>query len=152
MEAASRAEYEESGFSSIRATRRLEQMQRSTLPPQNKAGRPPSSYDLTQSSTNNYSQRPQRIVDALPLQDRSRRPLPSSDDACQTDRFTGYQDSQTGYDVDEAISDNLRRPLVRRAPYMYDDDSLREEMAQYVERPAVRRSSRYLRPSSANDT
>ena len=49
--------------------------------------------------------------------------------------------------MDEATPDNLRRPLVRRAPYMYDDDLLREEMAQYVERPAVRRSSRYLRPS-----
>ncbi|HEY4032810.1 MAG TPA: hypothetical protein VGL94_02470 [Ktedonobacteraceae bacterium] len=154
MEAVSRAEYdEEGGFSSPRATRRLEQMQRSgqMLPPQNKGGRPPSLHDLTQSSTNNYSQRPQRIVDALPLQDRSRRPLSSSDDASQTDRFTRYRDPQTEHSMDEATPDNLRRPLIRRAPYMYDDDLLREEMAQYVERPAVRRSSRYLRPPSIDN-
>jgi hypothetical protein len=53
--------------------------------------------------------------------------------------------------MDEATPDNLRRPLIRRAPYMYDDDLLREEMAQYVERPAVRRSSRYLRPPSIDN-
>ena len=53
--------------------------------------------------------------------------------------------------MDEPATNNLRRPLVRRAPYMYEDDPLREEMAQYVKRPIARRSTRYLKPSSADD-
>lgn len=35
----------------------------------------------------------------------------------------------------------LHNPLVRRAPYMYEDDSLRQELAQYIEPPIKRRSS-----------
>jgi hypothetical protein len=31
--------------------------------------------------------------------------------------------------------------LVRRAPYMYEDDPLRQELSQQVERPKVRRRS-----------
>ncbi len=38
---------------------------------------------------------------------------------------------------------NVNKPLVRRAPYMYDDDPLRQELAQHLEAPTVRRSSRF---------
>ncbi|MFL5693109.1 MAG: hypothetical protein ACJ795_15030 [Ktedonobacteraceae bacterium] len=43
----------------------------------------------------------------------------------------------------ETISGSLKNPLVRRAPYMYEDDPLRQELAQHIESPLVRRSSRY---------
>lgn len=40
-------------------------------------------------------------------------------------------------------SENFNRPLVRRAPYMYDDDPLREELTRQLEQPTKRRSSLY---------
>jgi hypothetical protein len=42
----------------------------------------------------------------------------------------------------EATTESLQRPLVRRAPYMYEDDPLRQELSQYFDNPLVRRSSR----------
>jgi len=40
---------------------------------------------------------------------------------------------------------NLKTPLVRRPPYLYEDDPLRQELAQQIdEEPIVRRSSRHL--------
>ena len=145
VEAALQAECEEeSMFPSTRTTRRLGQMQRSgrAFPLQSQDEGLRSSRDLAQSSTDDYSQRSRRIVESFPPQD-SRWSLSAPDDACQTDRFARYRDTQTDYGVDEPTTDNLRRPLIRRAPYMYEDDSLREEVAQYVERPTVRRSSRH---------
>ncbi len=44
----------------------------------------------------------------------------------------------------DVITGSLKNPLVRRAPYMYEDDPLREELAQQIDGPIVRRSSRYL--------
>ena len=45
----------------------------------------------------------------------------------------------------DLITGNLKTPLVRRAPYLYDDDPMREELAQQIdEEPIVRRSSRHL--------
>jgi len=44
----------------------------------------------------------------------------------------------------EASTGNLYNPLVRRAPYLYEDDSLREELSQQIEKPIIRRASRYL--------
>ena len=45
----------------------------------------------------------------------------------------------------ERLSGNLRTPLVRRAPYLYEDDLLSEEFARQVDadHPITRRSSRY---------
>lgn len=45
----------------------------------------------------------------------------------------------------ERLSGNLRNPLVRRAPYLYDDDPLNEEFARQLDndRPITRRSSRH---------
>lgn len=59
----------------------------------------------------------------------------------QTDQLYGH-----GQFANESSSEittgNLTRPLVRRAPYLYADDTLRKELAQQVEGPVVRRSSR----------
>ena len=45
----------------------------------------------------------------------------------------------------DMMTGNLKTPLVRRAPYLYDDDPLRQELAQQIdEEPIVRRSSRHL--------
>ena len=41
----------------------------------------------------------------------------------------------------DTITGSLKNPLVRRPPYMYEDDPLRDELAQLIERPMVRRSS-----------
>ena len=41
----------------------------------------------------------------------------------------------------DAITGSLKNPLVRRPPYMYEDDPLRQELSQLIERPIVRRSS-----------
>jgi hypothetical protein len=44
----------------------------------------------------------------------------------------------------EIITGSLKNPLVRRAPYMYEDDPLRQELAQQIDVPTVqRRASRY---------
>ena len=43
----------------------------------------------------------------------------------------------------DVVSGSLKNPLVRRAPYMYEDDPLRQALAQQIEAPSVRRSSRY---------
>ena len=45
----------------------------------------------------------------------------------------------------DMMTGNLKTPVVRRAPYLYEDDPLREELAQQIDgEPIVRRSSRYL--------
>ena len=43
---------------------------------------------------------------------------------------------------DETDDIFVNRPLVRRAPYMYEDDELRQRLAQQIDPPTVRRSSR----------
>jgi hypothetical protein len=45
----------------------------------------------------------------------------------------------------DMMTGNLNTPVVRRAPYLYDDDPLREELAQQIDGgPIMRRSSRHL--------
>lgn len=51
----------------------------------------------------------------------------------------------------ERVSGTLKNPMVRRAPYMYEDDPMRQEFAQHLEAPTVRRSSRKLRFEEAED-
>lgn len=43
----------------------------------------------------------------------------------------------------DIVTGSLRNPMVRRAPYMYEDDALREELSQQIAPPTIRRSSRY---------
>ncbi len=50
------------------------------------------------------------------------------------------------YDPTESWTGALNNPMVRRAPYLYEDDPLHEHFAQQVEKPVARRSSRYLHP------
>ncbi|HEY7415857.1 MAG TPA: hypothetical protein VH593_11740 [Ktedonobacteraceae bacterium] len=48
----------------------------------------------------------------------------------------------------ETTTDSARRPLIRRAPYLYDDDPLRQELSPYFDHPpAIRRTSRLRRSS-----
>jgi hypothetical protein len=59
----------------------------------------------------------------------------------QTDQLTRNPHlEEQGYNFDDTTG-ALHNPLVRRAPYMYEDDSLRQELAQYIEPPVKRRSS-----------
>ena len=51
----------------------------------------------------------------------------------------------------ERVSGSLQNPMVRRAPYMYEDDPLRQEFAQHLDAPVVRRSSRKLHYEEAED-
>lgn len=45
----------------------------------------------------------------------------------------------------DVITGNLKNPLVRRAPYMYEDDPMREEFAQQIDGgPITRRSSLFV--------
>jgi hypothetical protein len=45
----------------------------------------------------------------------------------------------------DMMTGDLKTPVVRRAPYLYEDDPLRQELAQQIdEEPIVRRSSRHL--------
>jgi len=51
----------------------------------------------------------------------------------------------------DMMTGNLKTPLVRRAPYLYEDDPLRHELAQQIdEEPIVRRSSRHLYSEGAD--
>lgn len=130
-------------------------------------------HQLPPQSTN--SLRVRRTADMKPAQYGSRRSLPASGESSSnhpqrhrelqadylehpTYRQTGpmQQSMQTdplarnpyleeqGQNPDAMIG-AMHNPLVRRAPYMYEDDSLRQELAQYIEPPIVRRSSRILR-------
>jgi hypothetical protein len=61
-----------------------------------------------------------------------------------TDHLTRHRQVDGQQRNAETISGSLKNPLVRRAPYMYEDDPLRQELAQHIEGPLVRRrSSRY---------
>ena len=52
------------------------------------------------------------------------------------------------YSEEEATTGNLYSPLVRRPPYLYEDDPLHEEFSRHIEKPIRRRASRNL---SLND-
>jgi hypothetical protein len=45
----------------------------------------------------------------------------------------------------EMKTGNLKTPMVRRAPYLYEDDPMREEFAQQIDGgPITRRSSLFI--------
>lgn len=68
---------------------------------------------------------------------RARRHPRQPDDSFDTD-VTTEADVTTG-----KTTDNIQRPLIRRAPYLYDDDPLRQELSPYFDRPPLtRRTSR----------
>jgi hypothetical protein len=61
------------------------------------------------------------------------------------------REPQTDHLLPDSFSEDIQRPVVRRAPYTYDDDEVREEMSHYRESPSVRRSSRYARGQKNKD-
>jgi hypothetical protein len=61
-----------------------------------------------------------------------------------TDQLGRHPQSEPRRRDPNVVSGSIKNPLVRRAPYMYEDDPMRQEMAQHIEEaPLVRRSSRY---------
>lgn len=94
--------------------------------------------------SNTGSARPQETqTDQL----RDRNPYPSTGPV-RWNPETGQMarnrrgDEQQG--EEEATTGNLFDPLVRRAPYLYEDDPLREELSRHVDKPIIRRASRHL--------
>ncbi len=65
----------------------------------------------------------------------------------------GYPGERRLETEQDLSTSDLRRPRLRRAPYMYDDDPLRQELSQHLDTPIVRRSSRLnsRRQSDEND-
>jgi hypothetical protein len=83
---------------------------------------------------------------------RTYRPNPRASRSPALDSWTGDLDDmredlpvRRPRDERERRSGSLQNPLVRRPPYLYEDDPLREEFAQHLrnEPPVTRRSSRY---------
>jgi hypothetical protein len=69
------------------------------------------------------------------------------EDARSTDRQElPIRERHTDRIVSTPAPEKVGRSLVRRAPYLYEDDPMREEFAQHVREPITRRSSRYLTP------
>ena len=63
----------------------------------------------------------------------------------QTGQMIRNQELGQSKRISDMMTGNLKTPLVRRAPYLYEDDPLRQELAQQIdEEPLVRRSSRHL--------
>jgi hypothetical protein len=61
------------------------------------------------------------------------------------------REPQTDHLLPDSFSEDIQRPVVRRAPYTYDDDEVRQDMSRYGESPSVRRSSRYMRDEKNKD-
>lgn len=60
----------------------------------------------------------------------------------QTNRMTrNPQLTEQSRDPD-VVTGSITSPLVRRAPYTYEDDPIRQQLSQQLDAPAVRRSSR----------
>jgi hypothetical protein len=77
-------------------------------------------------------------VERIAPSGRAQRHLRQPEDSFDTD-VTTEADVTTGRTTDN----NIQRPLIRRAPYLYDDDPLRQELSPYFDRPPVtRRTSR----------
>jgi hypothetical protein len=121
------------------------------LPPQAPPQRParrivdsaPSQHDGRQSFESEQTVPPQRrephtdyISHQLPQTGPVRRPSQAE----QAARLAQEHEQRAARD--ETMG-SVNRPLVRRAPYMYEDDPLRQELAQQLDAPAVRRSSRF---------
>ncbi|MGZ3618470.1 MAG: hypothetical protein ACXWOL_17555 [Ktedonobacteraceae bacterium] len=140
----------ESDLSRQQQTSQKNVSRRSLEPPtgkQNPTRRPQSSAEL-----HTTARTPQ--TDSLHMDDlhsdtfRMRSPNPETENLRvhpQTGQIT--RNPQLGQSLrnPDMMTGNLKTPLVRRAPYLYDDDPLREELAQQIdEEPIVRRSSRHL--------
>ncbi len=93
-----------------------------------------------------YQQYPRRP--SYPRHPRSQQPRPAdpwTGELDSLDQQTEEPRSRRPRHDPERLSGNLRNPLVRRAPYLYDDDPLNEEFARQLDndQPITRRSSLY---------
>ncbi len=94
--------------------------------------------------SNGMSARPQETqTDQLRNRDLYPSTGPVRPDA-QTGQIARNRQVDERYSEEEATTGNLYTPLVRRAPYLYEDDPLHEELSRHVEKPIRRRASRYL--------
>jgi hypothetical protein len=114
---------------------------------QNRSRRPVSSGEL-------YSTNRARRTDSLHTDElqsdifRMRTTSPETEnlrDHPPTGQFKRNPQLGQSHRKPDMITGSLNAPLVRRAPYLYEDDPLRQELAQQIdEEPIVRRSSRHL--------
>jgi hypothetical protein len=61
------------------------------------------------------------------------------------------REARTDHLLPDAFTEDIHKPLQRRAPYTYEDDEVRQETSLYREAPLVRRSSRYVRGRKNQD-
>ncbi|MBA2681675.1 MAG: hypothetical protein H0U76_25180 [Ktedonobacteraceae bacterium] len=144
----------------MEAARQREEDQIEELP-SHRSRRSPSSRSSRTLSESQYdeqeiSQRTQQGAKQYPRRPRRKADAPSSQNgesqfSSQTSESTTRQSAQrqrtepeTDYLNPPMTNGNIKKPLVRRAPYMYEDDPLRKELSQQVEGPITRRSSRNL--------
>ena len=114
---------------------------------QNRARRPLSSGELH--STHKPQQTDSLHMDELQSDKfRNRSSYPETDNLRvhpQTGQMVRNPQLGQPQRISDMMTGNLKTPLVRRAPYLYEDDPLRHELAQQIdEEPIVRRSSRHL--------
>ncbi|GLV56959.1 hypothetical protein KDH_37980 [Dictyobacter sp. S3.2.2.5] len=115
--------------------------------------KPPSSHGYRQITRQlqdtdgpyRYTQRGRRIVDANPSPNSPYRAI-SEDEDISAQKYQ-YRDPETDVFPPDFMGADLKKPLQRRAPYMYEDDPLKDELAQQLEPPITRRSSRNLTSS-----
>jgi hypothetical protein len=89
------------------------------------------------------SQRERRIVDANPSPNSPYRTVSNADK--DHARYIEHEEDSDSEVFDQTyMTGDLKKPLLRRAPYMYDNDALKNELAQQVSPPTTRRSTRYL--------
>jgi len=101
----------------------------------------------TQQGAKQYPRRPRQSVDTslgqtnVPQEGKNTTWQPPRRQ--RTEPETEYIDSAIP-DGDPKSKGDLKSSLVRRAPYMYEDDPLRKQLSQQVDGPITRRSSRNL--------
>jgi hypothetical protein len=121
---------------------------------QNRSRRPLSSGEL--SSTNKSPQTDSLHMDELQSDIfRMRSATPETEDLRvhpQTGQFIRNPQLGQSHRNPEMMTGDLHTPLVRRAPYLYEDDPLRQELAEQIdEEPIMRRSSRHLYLDDADE-
>lgn len=131
-----------------RPTRQLEEQTQNIYPKkrrtasttnlQSQFGRQPSPQNDAPSTD---TRRPDRFSETEIPNERFARTEPIDRQANRYVRKSRER-AHNNYDP-ETTTGNLQKPLVRRAPYMYDDDALRQELAPYSDNPIARRSSRH---------
>lgn len=120
--------------------RQPRQRSETPLPLENKH----QSAPLVDKSTSGLSHKRQRSQsDYLPENSPRTEPVERSLPTGQIRRMARLYEEEF---EDEASTGSLQKPLVRRAPYLYEDDPLRQEYSQYADHPVMRRSSRYNEP------